>query len=185
MQIDDGLYADTKQLAARWAALDEPPPAPLSAGPGYVTWESASPFNGPPYAITVVPLDGSPAVTFDVDSVPASITSLAKSAGTPSILPATVSYIPGSGGHGATVVSITVAASEIEAAVVLAITPSADGKVTEIDFYEPSTKVVTSLHVVSVPSGMAALNGKKYTFYYLPATAGGLDTILTATIVTS
>jgi hypothetical protein len=72
-------------------------------------------------------------------------------------------------------------ATQVQGARVLGISPSPDGKVTEIDFYIPASKQILVLHVAAVPSGMSA-DLKSYSFYYEAGVSGALDNILVSTL---
>lgn len=175
MQIPDSLWQLLQQLVAAIAGAQQ---GPSVIGPATVKIATASPFAGARWAVMLTPLDGSPAKTLNMAAIP-------KALGTPEApipLPVTVSYTPGIGGQDDVIINVTVDGSELQSVRVLAITPSADSKATEIDFYDPASKITTSLHVASVPSGMAAFDGKSYTFYYVAATGGGLDNIIGSTI---
>lgn len=173
MMIPDTLWASLQKLALDITSAEV---GPSVVGPAYFKFTSESPFGAAPWALTLTPLDGSPAKTLHVLVQPKSMTD-------PTV-PVTVSFTPGAPGQFDSIVNVTVDATQIVSARVLAIITSADGKVLEIDLYDPATRLLTSLHVAKVPSGMAA-DLKLYTFFYVPGVNGGLDSIIESTLQTS
>jgi hypothetical protein len=152
MVIPDTLWASLQAIATQITGVSSPPP---SVGPA-VYEVKASVFGGPPYTVTFHPLDGSPAVLLTVGQ---GINLLPSASG----LPVTITYQPGIGGAFDIILSVMIDATQVQGARVLGISPSPDGKVTEIDFYIPASKQILVLHVAAVPSGMSA-DLKSYSF---------------------
>lgn len=167
MNIPDSLC---QQLAAAISSAETPPP---SIGPA---WFDVAPgfMGGPPFTVTLHPLDGSPASILTVGHDPKDIL--------PSVrIPVTITYNLGMGGQFDTILTVGINATKLQGVRVMSIIPNPNGKQTEIDLYIPSNKQIVILQVASVPAGIAA-DIKNYTFFYLPAQSGGLDQIIDGTI---
>jgi hypothetical protein len=179
MNIPDTLC---QQLVSAVQAAEAAASGSATIGPAMVTIVPGSPFLGADWNITFTPLDGSPAKTLHVLAIPRSLGTYDKPVDYPVSASFTLSVTPD--GYDK-IVNVTMEAEPISNARILAITPSADKKVTKIDLYLGAGVLGVSLHVTSVPAGWAAFDGKNYGFYYTPGTNGGLDTIIISTITVS